>query len=241
MRVLLVLLAFLTCSCYEGWEYDNQGDGTVNPEPEPPPAEKPLFYILFEPFTLAPEAIENSLCFPNTGNKQFRTNEWSSRIGQAAAALATVSEHVVTVQRNVGAGDCQRLDTVANASIDPQPWGSQQRPVQDPKGRRYVHLKAVFWDGDPPARLQANVRKSDWLAWTSLKAGGLPTRSLHYFVFSGAANGYFSNWRAAEPADQVMNGEAIERVNPTPEGIKARDATISRDAAALAGWVKSQQ
>ena len=78
------------------------------------------------------------------------------------------------------------------------------------------------------------------LAWTKLKTGGFPTRSLHYYVFSGGANGYFSNWRAAQPANQIFNGEAITQVVPTPEGIQSRDAIIARDAAALAAWVRSQ-
>lgn len=238
---VLLFCALFTASCYEGWEYGNQGNSPESPAPEPPPPEKGIFYILYEPFIMDASAIASTLCFPNIGNKQFRANEWAARIAQAGPALASIAEHVVTVQRGVSAADCQRLSTLDNAALDAQPWGNQQRPIQDAKGRRYIHLKVVYWDGDPAVRLNANVKKPDWLAWTNLKAGGFPTRSLHYFVFSGAANGYFSNWRAAVPANQTHNGEVIETVNPTPEGIAARDAIVIRDTAAMVAWVKSQQ
>lgn len=185
-------------------------------------------------------ALDNTICFPNFANKKFRSAEWADRISQTAGGLAALAEHFVLTQRNVSVTDCTKLDAISNASFDAQPWGSREAPVQDSQGRSYLHLKAVFWDGDPASRVPNNVSRANWAAWIRLSNEGLDTVSLHYFVFSSPANGYFSNWRAALPS-LSLNGTPIDPINPTPEGIKSRDVTIASDTTNLIAWVKTHQ
>jgi hypothetical protein len=235
-RVALVVASASLTSCYEGWNYGKGGNNTLRPpEPGPVPAAKRIAYILFEAFLLDGTAMADARCFPDAALRQFRSNEWSSRIASASTALEKIAVKVVTVQRGITLSDCQKLERISNAAIDPAPWGGSESPVQDSEGRSTVHLKAVFWQGDPALAVPTNVTRDDWLAWRTLKTGGLNALSLHYFVVVDSDEGYFSNWRNA--GKSVLDGEVIDPVNPTAEGISQREMVINRDTTRLANWV----
>ena len=238
---LLLLLALLP-GCYEGWTPPSQSGTPAPPSPPSPPGPpaKALGYLLFEPITMAANAIQSDTCFPATGIRTFRSNEWTERISQLTTALGNIASTLETVPIDVDASDCTTLATVQAAAVNSTPWGSDPSPESDTSGKPLIHLKAVFWESQPATTPPAAVMATDWAAWQALEAAGRSAKSLTYFVLSDGSSGYFTTWQNAQPPAQTMSGTPINQVDPTSAGITARDSTVASDTAALVAWVQGQ-
>lgn len=237
LHVLLPIILFglLQTACYEGWEkpgnnYNGGGDG-------PEPSDKPIAYILFEVFTMGPSTIQDTnRCFAHIGDQTFRRNEWSERIAKAEEALEKVTDVLVTVVHSIDADDCEDLETIEKASTKQDPWGSELAPSEDP--RISIHLKASFWDGDPP-KMPNYVVYKHWTAWEEFRSLGWNVESLFYFVNSGEALGYFGIWKSRleflNPGF-TLSGTTIE--GPIPNiSASERSSIIDKDSEDLLDWV----
>jgi hypothetical protein len=240
-RWRVALLSIALTGCYEGWTPPPAGSAPPSPSTTPsPPAAKPIGYVLFEPITMDTDAIQSDTCFPRSGIRQFRTNEWSERIASITTALGNLADTVESVPINVPAADCGTLASVQAAAVASTPWGSAPSPESAPSGTVLLHLTAVFWDGGPTTSPPSVVPAVDWVPWQTLKGEGLNAKSLSYFVLSDPDSGYFASWQQAEPAGTSLTGTPINQVDPTAAGITARDALVTSDTAALMQWIQGQ-
>ena len=232
----VIMLSTLKLGCYEGWEDDGL-DGPAEP-PEPVPETKPIYYILYQPIYLSVGAIGDDDCFPKEGVREYRQNEWALRNGENIKALKAITEKFVQKDIQVAVDDCDTLEIVRSNAIDSEPWGSEP-PGTDQLGRRTVHLKAVFYDGEPILTPPSVVTSPDWRAFDDLIFAGQNAESRHYFVLANPEDGYFTEWRQSllDGGASVTDGSAINDVDPTPDGIDNRNSTIKSDAGGLANWI----
>ena len=227
--------------CYEGWEKTPAKSKSPNVSPGPSvPATKPFAYILFEPISLTAAAAADATCLANIGIASFKTAEWSERIESMTSMLEGLTDTLVTNPVQVGTGDCTKLAAIKAASLDSAPWGANQSPLNSTSEKKLVHLRAAFWDGEPPAAPPASVLADPWAGWSSLESGGLPGVSLSYFVLSHSSGGYFSQWSAAIAKATKLSGTAIDQVDPTEAGIAERAATIKADSEAMSVWLRTK-
>ncbi len=232
---LLSLITQINVSCYDGWD-DRDGSSAATPNiPTDPEATKPLYIVVFEPINLSNSAAADSSCFGATGTSQFRITEWSTRIAAATEALKMVADNVTVVPRAITTSDCTTLTAVETAAAASDP-GSVRSYPDDPLDRPIVHLKAVFWDTDVGGTFTLVVETPHWAAWRTLRGRGRPAVSLHYFSVSNPTTGHFAHWKASTDSKIVKTATAINTVDPTDAGTRARTATASSDALTLANW-----
>lgn len=239
---LVGLLALTAQGCYEGWDdYKQSGVPTpAPPPPPPPPAAKPIGYLLFEPISMGADAMSNTTCFPQTGFAQFKSAEWSERIASIQTALMTIADTVVTQAVTVGADDCTTLAAIQAQAITQTPWGTNASPESDTSGKPEVELTAAFWEPEPALTPPGPVVAPSWAGWQTLINEGRDAGSLHYFVISNPSNGYFTSWASQLSASTTLSGTPINQVDPTQNGITARDALVAKDTAALITWITGQ-
>lgn len=232
---MLIPVVLFCQGCYEGWETESVA-GPEQPNPNPQPETKLIYYILYQPIYLNENGLADSTCFPETGVRDYRQNEWSKRSASLEAAMNKLAEKVVVADLGISADDCETLALVRNASISKSPWGEDE-PGTDALERPIIHVKAVFYDGEPQATPPSSVTAEHWAAMQDLVFAGRDARSKHYFVLANPENGYFSEWRSAIPESVVLNGTPIDNVDPTPDGITSRDNIISADTSAFSSWL----
>lgn len=236
--VILTIINALAQGCYEGWEYNTPRQNGGNKEQKQPEvsATLPFYHIIFEPFFLSFEAMDQQECFNFPGDKVFRKSEWSERIAAIETSLKTISEISVTSQQPVSSEDCQTLNKFEYRSFEPQPWGEQGGdPGYDQ--RKIIHLKAVFWVGDPGVELD-HVKNIDWAYIEDSKRQGLNSLSLHYFVVSNLDDGFFSRWsqHILQRSDQALVADPI--ASPVPNiASQRREQIIKEDTAFLIDWI----
>lgn len=232
--MILLLSGTGLSGCYEGWESDNVA-GPVDPGPGPI-STKPIFYILYQPIYLSAGAVADDTCFDKTGVRDYRKNEWSLRSTSLQQAMGDIAEKVVTIDLGVNADDCTTLQGVRNSAIASAPWGTDG-PGTDALGRPVIHVKAVFYDGEPQLSPPSVVTREHWEAIDEMVVSGRNARSRHYFVIANADDGYFSEWRNALTDDVRLDGTSIDNVDPTPDGLDNRNDVISADTANFSSWL----
>jgi hypothetical protein len=238
--LLISILSFVAVGCYEGWDYEkdrpgNGGDPSSTPTPTSEP--KTIYYILYQPVMMDESGTNASRCMPNSGIAEYKRNEWTLRAEANAAALEAITENFAYVPIVITSTDCTKLGAIASAAVTQSPWGSKKAPEQDPDNRVAIHLKGGLWDEEPILSPNSTVKKEDWAAWQTIKAGGRNAVSLHNFVISNGGDGYFAEWSGAQKSDKVLNGTAIDDVDPTQTGIEKRKEIVAGDASKLAQWV----
>lgn len=234
----LLFCALCVSGCYEGWDYDRNGDGKDHPPPKPPPpAIPPFFYILLEEVVLSDAAINDDGCFAEPGLSEFRKSEWAARIGKLAETLAPMAQNFALVQHSIAKDDCGKLTTVRAAAINAKPWAPNPDPAEDPLDRSLVNVRAVFWEGDVEADPPAVVTAKQWVGFATMAKSGRKAKTVNHFILEHAAEGYFHTWLGGMAADDRADGTAIDNVDPSDAGIAKRTATITADAAAVAKWL----
>jgi hypothetical protein len=234
--------AIALSSCYEGWDDSDyqQGQGLETPAP-PVPEIKPLAYVLFQPIVMTAAALQDDSCYPFVGFRAYRQAEWSERILAINDVLASLAEETVYQPIEIGPDDCQGLTSVQVYAATQAPWGAAQNaPALDSLSRPVIHLKAAFWDTEPPAIPSASVLAEDWISWQILQSQGHNAYSRHYNAVSRVDDGYFSLWFAAQSAESLLRATVQDTVDPTPEGITARQQLALSDAQALGVWLIGQ-
>jgi len=233
----------LVPGCYEGWEdKDKDSKGPSGPGPGGP-AEPlvtpipPYAYILFEPIILDARAIDNAACFPATGLRMFRKNEWTARLEGAKAALPGLADKFILAEKRITIADCRTLQSVTATATNTEPWLPGEAPPVETKDRPVLHLKMILWNGDLNLPANDKVYAEDWLAWSGFKKGGMRALSLHYFVLENAESGFFAAWRDALGDHTKLSGTPIDAIDPTPAGLEARTKTVTDDNAAFIAWV----
>lgn len=234
LLLMFLLNIFGISGCYEGWEAETVA-GPVDPGPEPKPI-KPIYYILYQPIYLNAGAITDDDCFDKTGVREYRQNEWSLRSASLQQAMGDLAENVVTADLGVSADDCETMQGVRNAAIASAPWGSEE-PGTDALGRPIIHVKAVFYDGEPQTSPPSVVTSEHWEAFDELVISGRDARSRHYFVIANSDDGYFSEWRNKLSEDVRLDGTPIDNVDPTPDGLDNRNDVIASDTANFSSWL----
>ena len=188
---------------------------------------------------MASDAMQNATCFPDVGIRTFRSNEWTMRMNAALTALHDIADTVVERDTAIAAAGCTSLATIQFRSLNTTPWVPDAGPADEPTDRPVIHLKAVFWEGEPASSPPSFVTQN-WAGWAKLKSSGRNATSLLYMDNTGASNGYFSLWMNEAVADHHMQATLLEPVDQTPQGETTRGATIDSDTAALAAWVAGQ-
>lgn len=238
MKISMLLVLLAPASCYEGWDAENYG-GPRDGEEQPSPSTKPIYYILYQPIYLNQSGINDDTCFSQTDVREFRQNEWASRSAALQKAMNELADVVVVSDLGVSADDCETLTLLWNAALSRNPWGSDA-PGTDPLGRPLIHVKAVFYDGEPLTSPPAAVTREHWAAFDDLAVAGVNVRSRHYFVLANPVGSYFSEWWNALPRETSRFGTSIDAVDPTPDGIKERDRIIEADTADFSSWLIEQ-
>ena len=234
-----LLLAVLSTGCYEGWDVPQVKTGSPAPKRTVPVATRTFAYILFQPITMSAGAVASDTCFPASGLRQYRSNEWSMRVDSIGAALQALADTVTVVPIQISASDCTKLAAVQAAALDTQPWGTANSPADVTGDRAVVHLKAAFWEGDPGLTPPDVVATQEWAAWQTLRDSGKPAFSRLYTVIStNTASGYFSEWLGK--AGPNLKGTSIDQVDPSNSGIAARQTRVSSDTDALVTWLQGQ-
>lgn len=232
--LLLVFVCVPLVGCYEGWETETVA-GPLEPEPGPTPI-KPVYYILYQPIYLNAGALNDPGCFSEDGVRVYRENEWASRSAALQKALTDLADKVVTIDLGVSADDCDTLIGIRTSATASEPWGADA-PGTDPLGRPLIHVKAVFYDGEPQTTPPSVVKREDWEAFQDLIFAGRDARSRHYFVLANPDDGYFSEWRQSLDEEVRLDGTPIDDVDPTPDGISNRDSVIAADTATFSSWL----
>jgi hypothetical protein len=244
METVFFYLAFLANSgCYEGWEdpsAQGPGQGPLDGPLSPPGVNLPkrYSYSLLTTIRLAPAGMASSKCFPTQDLKEFRTTEWQDRALSLGTVLGELSEKVVSKEVSVPVNDCTALGSVLNEALKEAPWLPESAPASDPLGRLMVHVKAVLWEGEPAAAPSPPVAKEDWISVSSLKAKGIRSKSLSYFVIANGGSGYFTQWQRAIPKTTWMSGNPINQVDPSDQGAVNRRNVVSKDQAEFKQWLQ---
>jgi len=237
------LMSVFTQGCYEGWEDpigpgpNGTGPSTPTPSAPSPPGPKPYVYILLTTVRLAEAALSSGTCFPPSDLKDFKNTEWTERLGAITTALTGITEKLVIKNVSINASDCTKLAGIQSEAVNTAPWLPDGAPQTDPLGRLTLHLKAVFWQGDPAATPPSQVSREDWTAFTDLKNKGIRSQSATYHVISGGGAGYFNLWSLALPKNVYKSGNPLNKIDPTSEGITARTEHIKKDTALLIQWI----
>jgi|GEM_PF-1818716 len=241
MKALLItVFSVVATGCYEGWEYekDRGNSGETEPSSTPTPTPKTIFYILYQPVIMDESATNAARCMPNSGISEYKRNEWTLRAEANASALEAITENFAYEPITITSTDCAKLAAIGVTAVSSTPWGTKKAPEQDQENRVAIHLKGAMWDEEPILSPNSLVKKEDWTAWQTIKAGGRNALSLHYFVVSNGGDGYFAEWSSSQKSDQVLNGTTIDDVDPTQAGIEKRKETIASDASKLVEWVQ---
>ncbi len=228
--------------CYEGWEdpsAQGPGQGPIDGTQTPPGVNTPkrYSYSLLTTIRLAPAAMASTKCFPSQDLKEFRTTEWQDRALSLGTVLGELSEKVVTREVSVPVNDCTALGSVLNEALKEAPWLPESAPASDSLGRLMVHVKAVLWEGEPASAPSPNVAKEDWIAVSTLKAKGIKSKSLSYFVIANGGSGHFTQWQRAMPKTTWASGNPINQVDPTDQGAVNRRNVVGKDQAAFKQWL----
>jgi hypothetical protein len=229
-----LLFIFLACSCYEGWEYERQGDGTGKEDPTNLPTNKPLYAVLFEPIVMSSSAVQSSRCFSDIGLREYRQAEWSQRQAAAYRAVVESAERPYLVQRDIASSDCNSLAALIGAASNPNTWPDGV-PPPDPLDRNSVHVRFVMWQNDPSGSPPAVVTAGHWAVMAEFRESGRKGDSGLYQIVSGTGRGYFATWAGTQPGSLIAS--PIQNVDPSPAGIAARSATIGSDSAAFRNWL----
>jgi hypothetical protein len=238
LQVLAVALAMICLSgCYEGWEYDKKAEEkTVTVPGTGEPVKKLFAYTLFEVFYLSNNAVDDSSCFPNTGYTTYKKDEWQARRSAIAGVVSSLSETMDTINHEITDTDCTTLSEIEDAAETLNPSGVTV-PTESKAGV-YLHMKAVFWDGDaasgsPPA----TVKSANWAAWQVLETAGFDTKSRHYFSLSNVSSSYHAEWRDALTTEEKLEATPINTPDPSVDGEKEMATIINDDTATFGAWI----